>query len=249
MTLSVARIKPSEWFNSTLIVLAATALEILAFPVALGGWLAQKLSRIFRRNSTSFTQQGMALDAVLTQKPVALDRIQPTSISEKDLMLNRRVVSAPQTLETQTLFILTLGSQEIVAHIDVDIQPSSKGLFYALKLTYKQQRFETAYFPLLEEAFIALSDTLSQYQIQPKTCGTCAYWFVDEQSGTLVEGLPKQGTCLKDKQGQALSTQDLALNVLSLPCEAHTERSQHERIVQAWKQSMVNALEEASNTV
>jgi hypothetical protein len=152
----------------------------------------------------------------------------------------RTSISAPQTLETKTPFILTLGSQEIVADIDVDIQPCSNGLLYALTLTYKQQRFQTQHTPKLEEAFAELTQTLSHYQIQPKTCGNCAYWFVDEASRPVVEGLPQQGTCLKGKQGKGLCANDIALNVLSVPCETHTTRFQHDTIVQAWKDSLEN---------
>jgi hypothetical protein len=125
-----------------------------------------------------------------------------------------------------------------VADIEVDIQPCSTGLLYGLTLTYKHQRFQTQHTPKLEEAFIELTRTLSHYQIQPKTCGNCAYWFVHNTPPPAGKGLPLQGTCLKDKVGQPLNEQDVALNVLSLPCDAHTPRLQHDAIVHAWKESI-----------
>lgn len=228
VALSVARVKPSDWFNSTLIVFSATLLEILAFPVAVIGWSVQKLSRLDQPHSSP------------SQDVIETPRVQPMRPSEALPVPERTSISAPQTLETKTPFILTLGSQEIVADIDVDIQPCSNGLLYALTLTYKQQRFQTQHTPKLEEAFAELTQTLSHYQIQPKTCGNCAYWFVDEASRPVVEGLPQQGTCLKDKQGKGLSANDIALNVLSVPCETHTTRFQHDTIVQAWKDSLEN---------
>jgi hypothetical protein len=229
-SLSVARIKPSEWLNSSVIVVSATLLEILAFPVAFLGWIVQKLSRLNQPRSSH------------SQDVIETPRVQSMRPSEALPVPERSSISAPQTLETQTPFILTLGSQEIVAHIDVDIQPYANGLLYALTLTYKQQRFQTQHTPKLEEAFAELTQTLSQYQIQPKTCGNCAYWFVDEASRPVVEGLPQQGTCLKDKQGKGLSANDIALNVLSVPCEAHTARHQHEAVVQEWKESLENTV-------
>ena len=225
-SLSVARIKPSEWLNSSVIVLSATLLEILAFPVSGVGWIVQKLSRLNQPRSSH------------AQDVIETPRVQPVFLREALPVPERSSISAPQTLETQTPFILTLGSQEIVADIDVDIQPCSPGLLYALTLTYKQQRFQTQHTPTLEDAFSELTQTLSQYQIQPKTCGNCAYWFVDEASRPVVEGLPRQGTCLNGKQGNALSMNDIALNVLSVPCEAHTARHQHDAVVQTWKESL-----------
>ena len=238
ITLSVARIKPADWLSSTLIVMSATLLEILAFPVALVGWIFQKLSRL-NQSRTSHSQEARSFSE-LTPLKESLDahRVQPTLASEVLPVTPQTSISAPQTLNTQTPFVLTLGSQEIVADIKVDIKPCSEGLLYALTLTYKQQRFQTQHTPKLEDAFIELSQTLSHYQIQPKTCGNCAYWFVNEATRPVVEGLPQQGTCLKDKQGKALSMDDVALNVLSVPCEAHTARHQHEAVVQAWKESL-----------
>ncbi len=240
--LSVARIKPAEWFNSTLIVLFATMLEVLAFPVAFVGWTVQKLRQLNASHSTH-TPTDRSLETLSPMKEHLEPQRQQTTTPRKAIVASeRKSVSAPQTLDTQTPFILTLGSQEIVAHIEVDIQPNTTGLLYALTLTYKQQCFETRHYPRLENAFDELKETLSQYQIQPKTCGTCAYWFVDEATTPVVEGLPKQGTCLNGKQGKPLTTQDVALNVLSVPCDAHTARTQHEAVVQVWRESLASLL-------
>jgi hypothetical protein len=232
MTLKVARIKPTEWLNSTLIVLSATLLEILAFPVALTGWIAQKLRPLPRTASLQ------APEATPFSPQPALQRAEPRRPSGRLPVTSRNSLPIQQTLDTHTPFILTLGSQEIVADIEVDIQPCSTGLLYGLTLTYKHQRFQTQHTPKLEEAFIELTRTLSHYQIQPKTCGNCAYWFVHNTPPPAGKGLPLQGTCLKDKVGQPLNEQDVALNVLSLPCDAHTPRLQHDAIVHAWKESI-----------
>lgn len=235
-TLAVARIKPSEWFVSTFVVLGALAFQILAAPVAVFRLLLQSLQHVFLKNPNVFQEERMKVHLKQPSEtmyhPMSTPAVsRPAPPMPQRSLTSSLPINALQTIETNLPLVLRFGSQEIVANLYVDIHTHADGLRYALELTYKTQRLHTKGYARLEEAYEELRETLAHFQIEPKTCGNCVHFKVNEGSEGQASAfnLPQQGCC--GRSFSDTSSADLALlNVLSAPCEAHASVTHHATI-------------------
>ncbi len=218
-TLAVARIRWQDWLGTTVIVTTAMFLELFALPVSLILGALETLKN----------------NMPLPQKAFSFAKQAPLGVSTPLFSSNTKALSTPSThhtLETSLPLLLRFASQEILGTVLVDLQRSHQGLSYALTLHYKRQQVTTTYHPSLEDAFSELSTRLAHYQIQPKTCGNCAYWHVPQLEKNVG---PQQGLCLRETEPSGSIDQAMAtLNVLATPCSFHTDRAQYAFQKQAW---------------
>ncbi len=221
-TLGVARVKPSEWLTSTLVVLGAVLFQLMATPIALVKWLLKQVNlSLFRKTGRVEIQSKPPMSSRLKQMDEVVAVTPPPLPKPQSAPLKRP--PDLQTIETDVPLVLAFGSQKIVADLHVDLRTHAHELRYALQLTYKTQQFETQHYARLEDAYQELCETLARFQIEPKTCGNCVHWQVCEGDDTTL-ALPKKGVCGRSNH-DAQAFEEATLNVLSPPCEAHSTQA------------------------